>query len=192
MAVLIVGGIFLSTRKGGERGVMKGIERLPDETSNPVPPEPTVPITLEEAKAEAESAEMTETYTSKKYPFSFKYPKGFSVTVLPFDEENNADTLMINGAGMKTSIQIYISPFDEPTNVITEELIRRDLPDMPIANPREVVLGSAGKGIAFESGDSGIKTREVWFAYKKKLYQLTTYLEADLMLQKILGTFVLK
>ncbi|MSR71451.1 MAG: hypothetical protein EXS50_02130 [Candidatus Taylorbacteria bacterium] len=148
-------------------------------------------ITTEEVKKEADLAEMTETYKNKKHFLSFKYPKGFTVTSLPTDEADGADTLLINGNGKKTSIQIYISPFTESTTVITKELIQRDLPDMLVDNPQDVTMGNAGKGLAFESGDAGIRTREVWFVYKKKLYQITTYIESDLMLQKILNTFVL-
>jgi len=159
-ALLIVGGVFWFTQGAGTKVSVELSRSEPVEGEVPLETTAKPLITPEEAKEESDSAKLTKVYTSNKYPFSFKYPEGFSATVFPYDEGNDADTIMINGLNKKTSIQIYISTFDEVDTSMTSERIHEELPDMPVNNPQEVILGSSGKGVAFESGDGGLKTQK--------------------------------
>lgn len=137
-------------------------------------------------------------YTNSKYSFSFKYPKGFTVT--NFQEGEYGETILVNKQGSKDSFQIFISPFDEP-GPLTKERILADVPDMKIENPEQRLLKNGVPGLIFFSEEASLgKTREVWFiypvrssdsngAYNGYLYQISTLAELDKWLAEILSTW---
>jgi len=63
---------------------------------------------------------------------------------------------------------------------------------MRIEDVQEVEIGPNRKGIAFLSDNPnfGGRSRDVWFVYKKELYQITTYAEQDEFLKKMFSTWV--
>ena len=144
---------------------------------------------------------LTQTYTDSTYGFTFKYPKGYTATSVPNQDSSGATILVQSaeqgGASSPSGFEIIISPFGEEMSVLTVDRIKQDLPDMTINSPQDVVLGdgpSAGKGVAFlsDSPDFNGNSRNVWFIYKKNLYQITTYALDDPLLQAVLNTWQFK
>jgi hypothetical protein len=89
-------------------------------------------------------------------------------------------------------VQILISEFDEPGSVLTTDRIKQDIPDMDIRDSQLILLGEqSGQGVAFLSDNESFagNSREVWFVYKGKLYQISTYARLDPLLQSILATW---
>ena len=92
--------------------------------------------------SEEASANLTETYTSPDYGFSFKYPKGFNSTEL---SDDNGDTVLVQKPEEKSGFQIYITPFDE-AGPLTGARILQDLPPSEVIDPKDVLIGE-GKAI---------------------------------------------
>src|SRR3989344_4458772 len=135
------------------------------------------------------SLEFTETYQNNQFGFSFKHPRNFTVKSL--DDPSGLTTVVAQNEKAE-GFQIAIQSIDEDIQALTVERIRQDLPDIPIENPQDVILGEHGKGVAFMSDDPafGGKSREVWFVYDRVLYQIKTYEEYDNLLKNILSTWV--
>jgi len=90
--------------------------------------------------------------------------------------------------------QIYITPWDEGDNLSVSR-IKEDLPNLPIENPQEVILGHEQKdgvgprALIFWSRQDGLgETREVWFVQQGFLYQITTFKRLDTFLAETLAT----
>jgi len=142
-----------------------------------------------------DSSVLTESYNNKTYDFSFRYPNGFTVSLVN-DPENNQDIVVLQSVssskpGIPLGFQISIQTIDEDIPAVTVEMIKRDLPDLVINSPQDVVIGNRGKGVAFISDDSafGGVSREVWFVYRKRLYQISTYASNDSLVQSVLKTW---
>lgn len=134
--------------------------------------------------------ELTETYNNKTLDFSFKYPQSFKVNSV--SDESGENIVVQNEKGQ--GIQIHIQTIDDPTNVVTVDMIKKNVPDLSITNAADVLIGRDGKGVAFESDNKlfNSKSREVWFAYEKHFYQISTYLEYDELLKAIFATWQFK
>lgn len=119
--------------------------------------------------------------------FSFSYPKDMNIGDIP-DKDSDSETILIQNPNSKAGIQIYITSYDE-NEPLTAEKIKTDLPEMAVSNPQEISVGTI-KAISFESTDeSANKTREVWFNFNNRLYQITTYAELTDFLKQILTTW---
>lgn len=116
---------------------------------------------------------------------AFEYPAGFSVATAT-DETTGITMLFVRDvSGVR--VQIVVTPFDE--RMVTKERILRDVPDLSIRNERPIEIAGAEAGLAFESGEGESKTREIWFAFGGKLYQVTALLADDALVQGILSTW---
>lgn len=132
-------------------------------------------------------------YKDDTYKFSFNYPSGFTITEPVTALESSdviQDALLIQDES-GDGFQIIISSFTEPTDVLTPERVRADIPDLKIEAVQEVLLGNGGKGLAFKSNNDsfGGSSREVWFVFDGSLYQISTYIRNDPLLQAVLGTW---
>lgn len=132
---------------------------------------------------------LSQSYKSDLYPFSFKYPTEYSVNEIKSEDGVGNTTVLQDGKG--NGFQIVVSPFDEPGSVLTKERIQADIPDLVISESQEVTLGANGRGVAFKSDNElfGGASREVWFVFDGNLYQISTYIRNDLLLQAVLGTW---
>lgn len=130
-------------------------------------------------------------YEEGTFGFSFNYPEEYEVTV--FEEPVGGATFVVQDK-KSDGFQVIVSPFDEPLTALTEERVRRDIPDLTIEAVQPVLLGDAGQGIAFVSDNDafGGASREVWFVFDGYLFQISTYLKNDPLLQAVLGTWELK
>jgi hypothetical protein len=126
------------------------------------------------------------TYTDQKYAISFKYPKNFKVSSIPNED---GDSIVVQNIETKLGFQIDVTPFDESGSVLTKERIEHDIHNLKVENPQAITIAGSSGGIAFISDDGGTKNREVWFAYNGNLYQMSTPISQDVLLQKILGTW---
>jgi len=96
------------------------------------------------------------------YGFSFECPADWSTDL--FKDEGGEVAVVQNS---ETAILIYIYPFDEP-GPITKERILRDVPDMKMANGRQIKIAGAIDGLSFDSGEREMgPTKEIWFVYNK-------------------------
>lgn len=127
------------------------------------------------------------TLLSHPLGFSFEHPTDMTIT--SFDE-GDGEVMLGQGEGHR-SFQIFILPFDEE-GVITPDRIKKDIPNMVIESPQQVLIGKNHDVTALiflsESPELG-KTREAWFAYSGYLYQVTTHADADSFIGPLLETW---
>lgn len=137
-------------------------------------------------------SQFTQTYSSRKYGFSFNYPEGHRVGNFQGTNPDGTEkeTIVVQDADNLQGFQIIISTFDEDID-ITEGRIKRDIFDIKMEDRQTVQLGSARKGLAFISDNDsyGGASREVWFVYRGHLYQVSTYASLDALLQQVLNTW---
>ena len=127
---------------------------------------------------------LSQEYLNDEYGFRLKYPDDFIVN----DQSDDIGNLIvINRPSSDFGLQIYITVFDE--NVITTERIKKDLPDLEMIKPQNVIIDGKGKGLAFVMKDTETDRREVWVAFNGFLYQISTDLRYDRLLQRVLGTW---
>ena len=128
-------------------------------------------------------------YRDPKGRFSFSYSAGFKVATLS-DGEGGEMVTVQNSKDTKEGLQIRVVQADEDID-ITPERIRADIPDIVVDNPQSVTLDGKGKGTMFESDDPSFdgQSREVWFSYKRTVYQVSTYLKYDSLVKEVLGTW---
>lgn len=134
------------------------------------------------------------TYVNPKYSFSFKYPKGYTVSSFADQQDEKADIILVQNRVTHSGLQIHAETIDENIYALTVERIRKDLPDLKIDNPTDTVVGSGtkiGKGVSFISDDQafGGKSREVWFVSGKVFYQMRTYEIDEPLVQAIIGSW---
>lgn len=134
--------------------------------------------------------DLDQTYTNDVFGFVFKYPSTYTASSLGPTVADTGDTILVqNNKG--SGFQIVITPFDEEVSELTEARVRQDIPDMKMEGVMPVLLGANGKGLAFASDNEAFDgaSREVWFVYKGYLYQISTYLKDDPLLQAVFGTW---
>ena len=134
-----------------------------------------------------ESADKGVLYTSNKYGFSFRYPKG--LILKEFNEGNESQTIVFQKLGdVELGFQIYIAPYTEST--ITGERILLDIPSGNIQDLREEQLTKGLLVATFISTDPFVgKTKEIWFIDGEYLYQATTFIDLDSWLTEIIKTW---
>jgi len=130
-----------------------------------------------------------ETYTNNEYGFSLTLPEGFSARTMSANALGSKTVVLEDGKG--NGIQITVTPFDEDVRALTQERIERDVPDMEIKDPQTVEIGANHTGLAFVSDNPAFNgaSREVWFVFRKQLYQVSTYLRLDELLQTMFQTW---
>jgi hypothetical protein len=135
------------------------------------------------------TSENANQFAHKFRKFSFLYPK--EMTVANFLDENDNEVILIQNTEKGQGFQITLSPFDEKTNTLSVERVKKDLPDLAIEKVEAVEIGSAGKGLAFISDNEafGGQSREVWFVHGGFLYQISTYSHLDPLIQSVLNTW---
>lgn len=131
-------------------------------------------------------------YFHKKYNFTFEYPSTFKTS--NFIEGDGEQIQFQSDKG--DWFQIYVTSWDEG-NIITPERIKKDLPNIIIKEPQQVILGPKQKegigprALIFFSKDGSIgDTREIWFVHNGSLYQISTHKSFDIEIGKILSTLV--
>lgn len=136
-------------------------------------------------ESEQKKLDLPQTFSHPDFKFSFSYPAGFTASRLPKTE--GGETIVVQDTKRQAGFQIHLESYDDPDTDITAERLARDIPEMIVKEPREVLIGSSGKGLAWTAEDTG--TREVWFIFRGVLYQITAPLSNDTLLQKVLNTW---
>ena len=191
LIVLAVLAIILSTFYFIPRSALPALSRLlRRQQAGPSGTENLTPIAEDQ---------YTQTYSDETYRFSFKYPEGFTVTVVPLAGKEGGETILVEsparpssagGPDKKVGIQMLISP---GSNVdITETMIQSDIPNMKVSDSQTVEIGPNRRGLAFMSDNPafGGASREVWFMFNGNLYQISTYAEFDELLKGLFGTWI--
>jgi hypothetical protein len=147
-----------------------------------------------EAIAEIPKLNYSETYAHPSGDFSFKYPKDYSVSSIPAEE---GEIILVQNIKTSIGVQILISDYEGSNNILTADDISASIPGLEIKEPQELLIGingKDGKGVAFLSNNEsfGGKSREVWFPYKGKLYQISTYTDLDEFLKGVFSTWAFK
>ncbi len=122
--------------------------------------------------------------------FSFSYPESFSFSpISELDEKGKInENIIFQGKKKEENFQIYISGFDMGS--VTIARIKKDIPDIVTEDAYDIFIdGVSGAAFISVNKESGFKTREIWFSHGSKLYQITTYLEFDEEIVKILETW---
>ena len=159
------------------------IEDLKGGASAADAPPQIYPETIPES--EQKSLDLPQTFRHPEFGFSFSYPEGFTASLL--DSSEGGHTVLVQNTERKAGFQIHLEAYDDPDTVITAERLARDIPEMKIKEPQDIVIGAAARGLAFIASDTG--TREVWFIFGGTLYQLTAPIENDVLLQRVLDTW---
>lgn len=144
---------------------------------------------MKEGSSKLSEAPLTNTYRNEAYSFNFKYPEGLIPSSFP-NPEFEGDIIILSDNKTGVGMQIIVSPFDEELTALTVERIKRDVPDMTIVDPQDVLLGDQGKGVAFLDGTLDSATRNVWFVANGFLYQITSPKVFDGVLKGILNSWV--
>lgn len=128
-------------------------------------------------------------YTNSTFRFSLRMPADFRASELPPDDSGAHTILLQNGAGQ--GIQILVTPYQSDPHVITADDVRASIPDMKVAEEQPVQIGSDYTGVAFRSDNDafGGDSREVWFVFRKNLYQISTYGRLDPLLKEMFATW---
>lgn len=126
-------------------------------------------------------------FVSKKFDFTFQYPRKFSVSAF---DDRGGHTVLVQRDDGETAVQIFITGWDEPSNAVTPERIKKDLPDLAIREPRKMSMAGDDTALTFvgESQQFGT-TREVWFARRGNLYQIITSAGGQEFLADLLETW---
>ena len=136
---------------------------------------------IKEVKVSAEN-----TFTHQNPNFSFQIPEGFTVGQI---DEAAGKSIFVQNINTGLGFQVFVSPFNENINVLTEERIRKDLPALVIEKSQKIQINGS-EGVAFVSQNQAFgRSREIWFVYNNFLYQMSTYIESEALLQKVLDTF---
>lgn len=183
-----VGGVVLKLKSKTSDPASVGPLAVATQTPGPVGQDDVGAI--EEVTPESSSAPGAEAryrYAHKDPVFSFQYPKGFSVGAF---KDESGQTILVQDAqsGGKQSFQVYLSPLEEPL-VVTKERIMQDVPGTVMQGPQEVKVGGA-QGVAFKSkNESGVATREVWFAHGPWLYQVSGFEGSEASITTIMSSW---
>ncbi len=186
IGLAVLGGIVFSFYKFSKNGGITppiGVALEQDVVKESLPEVATPEI----KKVDSE----TNTFTHTKYNFSFNYPSNLKTS--NFSEGGGEQVLF---QGKDVWFQVYITSWDEEGG-ITATRIKKDLPNITIVSPQQVILGPrqkdgiGPKAIIFFSKDSSLgETREIWFVENGNLYQITTYKRLDTMIGQVLSTLV--
>lgn len=136
-------------------------------------------------KATLETPVTATRYENTKYGFSFEKPSGYTVGVL---RDDFGETLLVQNAKISSGFQVYITPVDGPV-VLTKEQIQKDLPGTAVINAKTIKIDGKADGLMFESNSSSPGSFEIWFAYQNYLYQVSSYKDFGVELQKIINTW---
>lgn len=128
-------------------------------------------------------------YENADFMFSVTLPAGYSAREITNDDSRTV--LFENSKG--DGVQIVVTPFDD-IRVVTEEMIKKDIPDIKMSDVQPVEIGTSNKGIAFisDNAEFGGSAREIWFVFKANLYQISTYSRLDPVLKSIFATWQFK
>jgi len=131
-------------------------------------------------------APLTKPYSNNAYRFSLNLPEDFIV----IEKKSDTGDVLIFNNDKGQGIQIIISPFDNITR-FDESIVRASLPDLSISDVQTLNVGKDNTGIAFASDNQafGGASREVWFVFNSRLYQITTYKNLDPLLKTVFGTW---
>jgi hypothetical protein len=129
----------------------------------------------------------SEIYTHPELGFSFRYPRGYTLTELP--QEEQGVVLVEDPTRPRQWFQVFSMPYDE-AGPLTEARIRQDVPDITMEHPAPVQVAgvSAISFVQFQTADVG-KTYEVWFVHNGTLYEAATSADQAAALQDILSTW---
>lgn len=187
VGVLVIGGVIFSFYKFSKNGKLSTVELGVTETVDETEPiEEVVPPEIKKVDSSIN------TYVHKKYNFTFNFPSEYKTSNF---NEGAGEQILFN-ASKGDWFQIYITPWDEG-EIVTPERVKKDLPDIVIKEPQQVILGPTQKdgvgphALIFFSKDSSLgETREIWFVENGSLYQITTYKRLDAVIGNVLSTLV--
>lgn len=184
--VLGGGGIYLIIR-GGDSS-----ETEIDETIKAQPVDQPDPFAESEYEQLIEGeTPKTKRYINTAYYFTFEYPTDMKINSFGEGEESNV--ILIEDPvvdKVNRGFQIYMNPFDEDMAVMTPARLRRDIPNLIIDSPQEVVLGDGVRALIALSDDPAIgRTREVWIISDGILYQITAREEADPWIAEVMKSW---
>ena len=139
-----------------------------------------------------ESAISKTHYVHPNGAFSFAYPEGASVRMVPGEDDGEVLTIeQERGAGMFTAqvgIQIATTPFDEDS-ALTPERIKKDIPDM-VMGEVQMIRVDGTQAVAFTSTDASFgASAEVWMVYGGRLYQISVPDNSRALLYNLLTTW---
>ncbi len=162
------GALTLFTRTPASLNTPQGLSTL---TFEPLAPAAPVPRDIPAGYKE---------YASKEHFFSLLYPD--TLMARGFREKSGAVTILFENTSNPESLrgfQIFIASYTG--TLVTESVVKSA---MPGAHTFEKVVIDGAPGLAFFAPTQLLgETREVWFAQKGLLYQVSTprSLEADLL-----------
>jgi hypothetical protein len=121
-------------------------------------------------------------YQNALFGFSLEHPPDIPLAYQIY--EGDALTVVFQQKLGAAGFQIHVAPYTDEQ--ISRERFLADIPSGVVAETEEIQIDST-KALLFTSVNSEIgKTREAWFIYKGRLYQITTYRELDPLLRELI------
>lgn len=138
----------------------------------------------------AAAAPFSNLYRNATYGFSFRYPGNLKIGEYT-PQGGDTTTILAQNVSQHIGFQIYITPFSDSDTDITAGRIAHDLPNLAISDAQVAQIGASSRGLAFLTKDPSFgESRQVWIVYQRHLYQISTYSSQDVLLQKVLATWV--
>jgi hypothetical protein len=127
-------------------------------------------------------------YRNDALGFSIGLPDGF--VAQESEEESGVKTVVLQDA-QGNGIQILATPLKQDIPHLSIDMVKRDIPDMVVSDVQPVEIGEGRTGVAFKSDNEafGGASREVWFAFRGNLYQISTYERLDELLQSMFASW---
>lgn len=168
--IIIVASIFLISLLGG--GVWLFLSLLSNDSSSSVHDSQ-----IQGLETTYKSEDAKKVFDNPDIGISFSYPEKGKTQII--EEEGWKMVMVRDETGRE--VQVAISDFSE-AGPITVSRIKQDISDTDIKNIKPIKINS-NDGVYFETQT----TREIWFASKGKLYQVSELIGGTLM-EAVVGT----
>jgi len=103
--------------------------------------------------------------------FSFAIPAGYHVKKILNDSN---ETILMQSKDSRHGFQVVITPFTDSGLSITKARIQSEA-GLRVTNDIPVIVARVAQGLAFDDISSNPPLRDVWFVYKRHLYQVQTW-----------------
>ena len=163
-------------------------EKVGDASSAVLTAEEEQEVSLQKAAILPDTA--ASRYTHPVLGFSFEKPEGYTIGVIPGNNDEQTLIVQPTSGDVQKAFQIIIMPLDEPLT-LSPDVVTSALPGTTVNTPLAITLDGDGKGMMFASNNDafGGKSYEIWFTTDSHLYQITSYKDFEEQLKSIIGTW---
>jgi hypothetical protein len=108
--------------------------------------------------------------------FSFSFPDDLKASAFGSPYDASGETVLLQGAQSTEGVQVVVTTFDDDT-ALTPDRIRHDLPQLAMTDVSTKTVGEGShtaQAVVFSTaGTSMGESRQAWFVYEKRLFQVS-------------------